>query len=359
MYNKKMQENLIKNMNEKLEILYKDELEQIIKAIPEDNIVGGIDPREKEALLGFVKFSSGNLNNEKPSLEKLRVLFGSKNIDISENILINDIKILGRDNNEILLKVYEDSKIEIKPAFIFIHGGGFFAGSTDVVGNACKYLAQKSGAKVFSVDYRLAPEHKFPLGLNDCYDSLLWIYKNAKSLNINKEKIGIGGDSAGGNLATVVSLLDRVNNQNIIKFQALLYPCVLNVDKKIEDYKFDLEKYEYGNDKELAKKLVLMIKSLPEVGEYYVDKQEDLESELISPLLSDKLNKMPKTLIITGEYDYLTLESEAYARKLIKNGVKVKYIKYKGVSHAIIDKIGKFPQAQDCLDEISEYFLNS
>ena len=127
----------------------------------------------------------------------------------------------------------------------------------------------------------------------------------------------------------------------------------------VEDYKFDLNKYEYGEDKELAHKLVLMIKSLPRVGEYYVNKQEDLESELISPLLSNKLEKMPNTLMITAEYDYLTLEAEAYVRKLIRNGVDVKYIKYKGISHGIIDKIGKYPQAQDCLDEISKYFLKS
>jgi len=362
MYIKEVQENLIKMMNERTEIKVIGSLEIIEKPIPEAEDKGGIDRREKEDFLRFLEFKklgSEKKDKIKPSISNLRMMFGSsKNFDISTNVLTEEIKINGRDG-EIPVKIYKTESDKIRPAFVFIHGGGWFAGSTKVVENACKYLAEKADSIVISVDYRLCPENRFPAGLHDCYDTVLWVYENHSDLKIDKNKIGIGGDSAGGNLATCTTLLDRELGSNIIKFQALLYPTVINGDIEVKDYKFDINMYDYDKDEDIAKQLIMMIKDLPDIGDLYVNDVKELENKLISPLLADDLKNMSDTLIIVAEYDYLTLEAEAYARKLVNDGVNTKLIKYKGISHAIIDKIGRYPQAQDCMDEIAVSFIKA
>lgn len=361
MYNKVEQERLVELIEKRTEIRQINNLRIIVKNIPDVDGDGDLDPRVKMAREQIAKDRSNMPKNEIPKnsqdipIEFIRSVMGSPNFDISMGIETIDKIILGR-NGDIPLKIYSSNKGEGMPAIVFIHGGAFFGGSTKAVENACKYLAQKINGVVVSVDYRLCPEQRFPKGLNDCFDTVKWLYENSKELNVKADSIGIAGDSAGGNFSTVCALMDRDLGTKMIKFQALLYPGVNLSDNKIEDYSFDMNLYNIKNNHELIKDTIMEITNFPPISLLYVEKQEDTQKPYVSPLLAQSLKGMPETLIISAEYDYLTLEGEAYARKLIRDGVNTKIIRYNGLDHAFIDKIGIYPQAQDCINEVAKAF---
>lgn len=359
-YNKVEQDKLVSLLEKKEELRNVHGLDMLIKHIPDLDIEGGFDPRVKAEIEKMAKEMEEHSVDfkklfENMPIEIMRQGMGYPNVDISNGISTSDKVIEGR-NGKIKVKVYTANKSEKMPAIVFIHGGAFCGGSTKTVENPCKYLAEKIQGVVVSVDYRLCPEHKFPQGFHDCFDTVKWLYENSEELNVDNRKIGISGDSAGGNLSTVCALMNRDLGTKMIKFQALLYPGVCLTENEVEDYKFDLNIYNIKEDYELVKNAIMMITNFPPISAIYVDEVKETENKYVSPLLADNLRDMPKTLIVTAEYDYLTLEAEAYARKLIRDGVKTKVIRYNGVDHAFIDKLGVYPQAQDCLNEIAKAF---
>lgn len=358
MFDIKEHKNLISLLRKKTSIKNEEGLNIIIKGIPDSNAQGDLDPR----VLKLTLEAENNLSadDKESSIEDMRKAMGFPNLDITEikiNITLENIP--GKEGS-IPVKIYSpDTSKENYPAIIFFHGGGFFGGSLKTVENPCKYLAEKADAIVVSVDYRLAPEHKFPAGFNDCFDTVKWVYDNAKALKIDSSKIGVSGDSAGGNLAAVCSLKDRELGTNIIKFQALIYPVVNLSGITTEDYKWDISKYEIKNHRALITGIVNGLND-PEnlVTSLYLENVSDETNQYVSPLFSDNLENLPETLIITAEYDFLRIQCEAYARKLQKAGVKMNIIRYNGMDHAFIDKLGVYPQAADCMEEIAKYFNN-
>lgn len=308
----------------------------IIKNIPDNDNEGDLDPRvknelEKAAMGSAPKGETPKLENENDiPVDFIRSMMGHVNFDISSRIETIDKTIQGR-NGDIPLKIYSSNKLKKIPAIVFIHGGAFFCRSTKTVENACKYLAEKIEGVVVSVDYRLCPEHKFPEGFHDCFDTVKWLYENGKELNVNKDAIGVSGDSVGGNLSAVCALMDRDMKTNMIKFQALLYPGVMLSNKEIEDYKFDISLYNVKHNHELINNAIMMIASFPPLSLLYLNNDEELDNQYVSPLLAESLKGVAETLIVTAEYDYLTLEAEAYARKLIRDGVKTKVIRYNNI----------------------------
>lgn len=359
-YNKVEQDKLVALLEKKEELRNVHGLDMLIKHIPDLDIEGGFDPRVRAVIAKMAKEMEDNYIDFKKlfanmPIEIMRQNMGYPNVDISNGISTSDKVIKGRDGY-IPVKVYSANKSEKMPAIVFIHGGAFCGGSTKTVENPYKYLAEKIGGVVVSVDYRLCPEHKFPQGFHDCFDTVNWLYENSAELNVDNEKIGVSGDSAGGNLSTVCALMDRDLGTKMIKFQALIYPGVYLSDKEVEDYKFDINLYNIKEDFKLVKNAIMMIKNFPAISEMYVNEVNEVDNPYVSPLLAENLRDMPKTLIVTAEYDYLTLEAEAYARKLIRDGVETKVIRYNGVDHAFIDKLGVYPQAQDCMNEIAKAF---
>lgn len=177
-----------------------------------------------------------------------------------------------------------------------------------------------------------------------------------KVLNVDLNKIGVCGDSAGGNLSAVCALMDRDMNTQMIKFQALLYPGVYLSKQKVEDYTFGINQYHVKHDHELVQDAILMLTKFPPISLLYVNDPKEVDNPYVSPLLAENLKNLPPALIVTAEFDYLTVEAEAYARKLIRDGVKTDVIRYNGVDHAFIEKIGLYPQAQDCMNEVAKAF---
>lgn len=347
-------QQLVSFLKKRVEIKGEKELNIIIKRIPDLDSIGDLDPRVKELWVHQEQNKPPiDIDLSQIPIETIRSFMGFDNMDITVGEIETTYKSIEGRNGEIPIRIYSPRKDQPMPAVVFFHGGAFFGGSLKAVENFCKCIAERAGAVVVSVDYRLAPENKFPKGFHDCFDSVKWVYENANALNVNPEQIAVSGDSAGGNLSAACALMDRDLGTHMIKLQALIYPTVILSRESNEYFTWDLNEYTIQNNHELIEGIITGLLELPDVSKLYVEKSEELKNPYISPLLAQDLSNLPETLVITAEYDYLRLEGEAYARRLSQAGVKVKTIRYNGIDHAFIDKIGILPQAEDCAEEIA------
>jgi acetyl esterase/lipase len=216
-------------------------------------------------------------------------------------------------------------------------------------------LSERANVVVISVDYRLAPEHPFPAGLNDCYRALEWVYANATELNVLRDQIAVAGDSAGGNLATACCLMEQERGEGRICYQAPVYPVVNLGSIPTDDFEWTLDAYDISHHHDLVRGVVLSLADADSFfNDLYLQGMADVTHPLVSPLFADDLSSLPPTLIVTAEYDYLRLEGEAYARKLSRAGVPTRLVQYRGMDHAFMDKLGDYPQADDCMNEIAK-----
>lgn len=240
--------------------------------------------------------------------KKERVL--KKIISNDKNIKYIDTFILVNDHN---VKIRLFIPKVINQTIIYFHGGGFVTGDIHTYSKTCDDLANNTNSLVISVNYRLAPEYPFPNGLIDCYNVTKYLYSSDSFLD-NKSII-IMGDSAGGNLASVVSILASEKKEFKIKKQILLYPLTYHIHD--ENSIFNSVK-ENGND------YILTNKRINDYLNLYVKDKKYLKSKYVSPLNAGNLNNQPETLIITASLDPLRDEGEAYGNKLIKFNNKVK-----------------------------------
>ena len=202
----------------------------------------------------------------------------------------------------------------------------------------CRYITKHSDFMVVSVDYRLAPEYKFPIGLEDCYDALLWVAENAQNFGGDASNLVVAGDSAGGNFAAVVSILAKERKGPEIKKQILIYPSI------------DAAKSLTGSAKRYEKGYGLEWEISDSFKKQYVRNDTDRINPLVSPLYADDVSGLPEALIILGQCDILLDEGLKYARKLKDAGVSVEYKVYNGMPHGFIGNIYK--ESFEALDEI-------
>lgn len=234
-----------------------------------------------------------------------------------------------------------------RPCIVFIHGGAFTGGSTGQVNYFCKLLAEMHDAVVVNVDYRLAPENPYPAGVDDCWAAVRWVCANAARLGIDPGKIVVSGDSAGGNMSAACAQRDRDEGTGCIAAQVLLYPAVLVGKAETDDYAWSADLYDFENDRPaaegFARALEFSDQFLPFV---YMGRPAPITDPYASPLFGSTDGLAP-ALIITSEYDYLRPQAEAYVRKMMRSGVDVRYVMYKGCVHATISLLGIVPQAYD------------
>lgn len=290
---------------------------------------------------------------------------GYPNRDItSQKILREERQIMTRNGATPVFLYRPEGGREKKTAMVFMHGGAFIAGSTRVVENFCRLLAEQGDMLVVGVDYRLAPEHPFPAGLYDCYDTVNWVWENSDALGVDGEQIAVGGDSAGGTLAIGCCILERdavaaaaaagKSRKNRICYEALLYPGVLVDNFKLDDYKWRMADYEIPEGDFLAMGAAVSLKAMTaEMPYLYMGEDGHVKNPLAAPLCQESLSGLPRTLLVLCEYDYLRLSGEAFARKMGRDGVPVRTILYRGMDHAFIDKTGDYPQAYDVAVEIA------
>ena len=234
-----------------------------------------------------------------------------------------DFDLPGGDGQPVRARAYtpRDARAGALPLLLFLHGGGWVTGNLDTHDAACRALANASGCKVVALDYRLAPEHKFPAGLEDCHAALRWLAAHAAQLGVDAGRIAIGGDSAGGNLAAATTLLARERGGPAIAFQLLVYP--------VTHHAFDTASYrDYGTG------YLLTTEGMRWNWSHYLPDAAAGRDPLASPLLAPDLRGLPPALVIVAECDPLCDETLAYARRLADAGVPVQTRCYAGMIHA-------------------------
>lgn len=354
-----MYKELVKKLeeNKKVEIINGQEI--IIKEVPDVEEQGTLDPRVLDVMMNPEKYPYENKKADKTytfnnfPVGMIRSVFGWDNEDLTNGEIETTHKIIEGENGEIPVRIYSPKSGEKMQALVFIHGGGFIAGSVDVVENPCKLIAKKANAVVISVDYRLAPENPFPAGMTDCFDVIKWVYNNGEEINVDSNKIGVAGDSAGGNLSAVCTLKDRDLGTNMIKYQALIYPATIVSEKENPYYKWSIDEYEINSNEELVKKSICALGDTTGMLALYMKDFSVAEDKYASPLLAEDLSNLPKTLMVVGEYDFIRVQGEAYSKRLKEANVDCRTIRYRGMDHAFIDKLGLYPQAEDCMNEIA------
>ncbi len=232
-----------------------------------------------------------------------------------------------KDNREIPVRVFIPRENPQPKLLIFFHGGGWVTGNIDSYTNVCANMANRTNHTVVSVDYRLAPEYPFPNGLEDCYWATREIFLNSEKLNFKKDDITLIGDSAGGNLAAVVSLMARDRGEFLPKKQILIYPST---------YYDHSESSPFPSVVENGKDFIMTSKRIQDYMDLYVKNKEDRLNPYVAPLLSEDLSNQPKTLIITAEFDPLRDEGEAYGIKLREFGNDVKIYRIKNALHGFL-----------------------
>ncbi|MBF7729737.1 alpha/beta hydrolase [Pseudomonas sp. N040] len=229
------------------------------------------------------------------------------------------------------------------PIILYFHGGGWVVGDLDSHDNLCRTLAVKTAAVVVSVDYRLAPEHAFPAALDDADAALRWVAENARTFNGDAARIAVAGDSAGGNLAAALSLLERDRQGLRLSAQVLIYPAV------------DLSNLDRQSSLDFAEGYFLTRARMAWFIEQYVPQAQQRHEQLASPLLASSHAALPPALTITAGFDPLRDEGEAYATALAEAGVASRQQRFEGVLHGFVSMDRWFPEADQATDLIAGF----
>lgn len=253
--------------------------------------------------------------------------------------------IKAKDGEEIRLRIYTPEGEGPFPALVYYHGGGWVIGAVEMFEAANRFVATEANAVVVSVDYRLAPENPYPTPIEDCYAALEWVAEHATDINVDPAKISVGGDSAGGNLSTVIAKKALDNKGPAIQSQVLIYP--------VTNLEFDTDSYNefaqgFGLDRNLMKWF----------GIHYVGNEKLYNEPDVSPLKYDSVKGLPPAIIIAAENDVLKDEGVAYAEKLKQDGVNVQYELSPGVVHGYYSNMDFFADETKQTAQLIVNFIN-
>ncbi|VAV96281.1 hypothetical protein MNBD_ALPHA08-709 [hydrothermal vent metagenome] len=271
--------------------------------------------------------------------QKTAVMFDRKGPRLAR---VEDFDVEGAAG-KIAARLYSDTanKTVPQPALVYYHGGGFIQGNLDSHNEICTKLAKWSGGIVVAIDYRLAPEHPFPAGVDDARAAFVWLSKNANTLGIDPTRIGVGGDSAGACFAAVVAA-DLSGKKHKPNFQVLIYPVL---DGHLNSASIN----------ELANAYVLPKERMTWYRDLYRADFDDFNDPRFSPLFTKDFSSLPKTCLITGGFDPLCDEAIAYVQKLIAANVPTSHRHFPGQIHAFASLTSVIPQGTQALEEIAAW----
>ena len=255
---------------------------------------------------------------------------------------VEDLRIPGA-GGEIPVRLYSPRPDAQLPVVVYYHGGGWVLGDLDSHDPLCRALANRADAVVVSVDYRLAPEHKYPAAAEDAYAAALWLSEQGAEWGADGARIAVCGDSAGGNLAAVAALMARDRGGPSLRGQVLIYP-VTNLD-------FGTETYRVNGDGSMG----LSEDGMRWFWRCYARTPAEGFEPYASPLRADTLVGLPPALVITAEYDALRDEGEAYAARLEQAGVAAELTRYDGVIHGFVGQFAAFPEGTRAVEQIAGF----
>lgn len=297
-----------------------------------------VDPQIKTVLAEMSMDDVGDLDALEPAV--LRELLDAMPAPPGEPVevaAVANTEIPGPDT-PLALRTYTPEGEGPFPLMVYFHGGGFCICNLDTHDATCRTLCRDAGCVVVSVDYRLAPEAKWPAAPEDCYAATEWAVTNAEILRADPERLVVAGDSAGGNLAAVVALMARDRSGPQIAHQLLVYP-VINHD-------FDTVSYrEFANGYLLTRDMMMWF-----WGHYLADPGDGMEP-LASPIQATSLADLPAATIVTAEFDPLRDEGEAYARRLTEAEVPTRSIRFDGLIHGFLAFDGVADRAREAVAE--------
>jgi acetyl esterase len=243
-------------------------------------------------------------------------------------------------HGEIPLRLYTPAGAGPFPILLYLHGGGWVMGNLETHDDLCRSLCRRAGALVVAVDYRLAPEHPFPVALDESCAALAGVVERADEIGGDPARLAVAGDSAGGNLAAALALRVRDAGGPALALQVLIYPAL--------NYAFDTASYH-----ELADGYGLTRPEMIFFWNHYLASPADGEHPYASPLRAPDLSDLPPALVITAGYDPLRDDGEAYAARLARAGTPARLTRYAAMNHGFVSRAGIFAHGRRAIDEIA------
>lgn len=295
--------------------------------------------------------AAGTRDGGDVSPEEMRAgyaLLGALGLPAADPPSTEDRTIPGPDG-EIPVRIYRpsgagaagDAAAAPLPLVVYLHGGGFCIGSIGTHDPLCQQIASRMPAVVVSVDYRLAPEHRFPAAVDDSMAALSWCSEHASELGADATRLAVAGDSAGGNLAAVVSIKARDAGGPPVAFQLLLYPTTDATGS-------------FPSIEENGKGYLLTADSMRWFQGHYLEEGFDHRHPDVSPLFVEDLSGLPPAMVVTAEYDPLRDEGEAYGKRLSEAGVATQVKRYDGMIHAFFQLDSVIPAATGAITDAIE-----
>jgi acetyl esterase len=281
---------------------------------------------QTKALMDQLASAGLPLISSLPLEQARRVAFAAFPTDKLEHVAcIEDRKIPGPAGS-IMIRTYLPEGSGLFPALVYFHGGGFVLGDLESHDPLCRSLTNAARCATVAVEYRLAPENKFPAAPDDCYAATHWVSENGAEIGVDGSRLAVGGDSAGGNLAAAVALMARERKTPQLRLQLLMYPsldatCSGDSYRRIENQFPPIQDCKY-------------------FWSSYIRSEVDRKNPLVSPVFASDLKGLPPALVITAEYDPLIDEGELYAEKLREAGNEVTQSRYSGTIHGFVSMAG-------------------
>ena len=298
-----------------------------------------IDPQVQEFLDELKLLKAPSLSTLTPDEARVGMIVSSAALGSPEPVeKTEDCRVPG-PSGEIPVRIYRSDVAGPLPVLVYYHGGGWVLGGIATHEAFCCSIANAAECIVVSVAYRLAPEYKYPAAADDAYAATKWVFEHAWRFDGDPQRIAVGGDSSGGNLAAVVALMARDRAAFRPVLQVLIYP--------ITDFNLDRPSY-----RENADGYMLTREDMAWFWQCYLARSEDGYQPYASPLRAANLDGLPPALVITAQYDPLRDEGEAYAARLREASVPVVLTRYNGMIHGFIRRTARFDQARVAVNEM-------
>lgn len=360
--------NLVKTIQDKQHVENINGLDEIIKPIPDDDRKNVLDPRvleiAKKKQTMFVE-------------RKKKKLFSLANERFRPDKVTYDLTIRNIIEDEQLIKINNDHMIEMfvyrpegtentkLPVMIYFHGGGWTAGDMKLYRNQMKLISDFGNCVCIFPEYRLAPECPYPGPVDDCYETIQHVVENADNLYVDKDKLMVAGDSAGGGLLFSCLYREFINKEHFIKKAFGIYPAVDHTDYKDENlYSWSYNMYPIIEEhKEFMKSRIDRIRlgssGKAEDSLYLQGKVATNDPNVSAVYMSDEaIQSFPPTVIVASEYDFLRVGDEYFAKRIKNLSVPCKTIRYAGCDHGFFDLLGTIPQAEELCHTIADEINN-